>query len=333
LKKSYFELVSTIVAVTFCFAVARANAPTIRPRATWHDLGRGVWVVPEIVAVDREPDGNSVIFSVASGLVVFDTGRHEWHRNSILALANTQKKPIVAIVNSHWHLDHVSGNPTLRARYPGLRVYASDAIDGALTGFLADSAKESAKYVDDPQIPEAMREDIQADLGSIQNGASLKPDEVIAASRDLQIGGRTFRVNLARDAATHEDIWIYDPASGVAALGDLVTFPAPYLDTACPEGWSAALKVVVDTPFKTAIPGHGPVLTRAQVVQYQHAFDAFVACSASPDPPQLCANQWAESLKILLAGQPFDAIHAGKVASYYVDLLRANGGKSRYCQA
>lgn len=333
MKKSYVELVLAIVATTFGFAPVRAAAAAPISISIWRNLSRGVWLVPEEVRPDREPDGNSVIFAVPSGLVVFDTGRHEWHRNAILALANTQKKPIVAIFNSHWHLDHVSGNPMLRARYPGLRVYASDAIDGALTGFLADSAKESAKYVDDPQIPKTMREDIHADLGTIHNGSALKPDEVIAASRDLQIGGRTFSVNLARDAATHGDIWIYDPASAVAALGDLVTFPAPYLDTACPEGWSAALKVVLDTPFKTAIPGHGPVLTRPQVVLYQHAFDAFIACSASSDSQQLCANQWAGSLKVLLAGQPFDAIRAGKVATYYVDLLRANGGKSRYCQA
>ena len=93
------------------------------------------------------------------------------------------------------------------------------------------------------------------------------------------------------------------------------------------------MKVVVETPFKMAIPGHGPVLTRQQVVLYQHAFDAFIACSGSSESQQLCANQWADSLMVLLAGQPFDAVRAGKVASYYVDLLRANGGKSRYCQA
>jgi glyoxylase-like metal-dependent hydrolase (beta-lactamase superfamily II) len=85
-------------------------------------LGQGVWLVSEEVRPDREPDGNSVIFAVAPGLVVFDTGRHEWHRNAILALADTKKKPIVAIVNIHWHLDHVSGNPAFA---PGIQRRAS----------------------------------------------------------------------------------------------------------------------------------------------------------------------------------------------------------------
>jgi len=68
----------------------------------------------------------------------------------------------------------VSGNPQLRAEYPGLRVYATDAIDGALVAS-AQSAKDAAAYLDDPPIPQAMRDDIRADLLTIQNGANLSP--------------------------------------------------------------------------------------------------------------------------------------------------------------
>ena len=105
MKKSYIELVFAIVATTFGFAPVRANTIAPIPISTWRELSHGVWLVPEEVRSDREPDGNSIIFGVSSGLVVFDTGRHEWHRNAIIALADTQKKPIVAIFNSHWHLD------------------------------------------------------------------------------------------------------------------------------------------------------------------------------------------------------------------------------------
>ena len=54
----------------------------------------------------------------------------------------TLRLPVVAIVNSHWHLDHVSGNAALRAAYPRAQVYASDAIDGAMRGFLADYRRQ-----------------------------------------------------------------------------------------------------------------------------------------------------------------------------------------------
>jgi glyoxylase-like metal-dependent hydrolase (beta-lactamase superfamily II) len=129
------------------------------PAPAPQQVASGVWLIPGGILPDREPDGNTVIFDAPDGLIVVDTGRHSWHREAILSFARSQDKKIVAIVNSHWHLDHVSGDPALRAAYPGLKIYASDAIDNALTGFLASSAKDAAGYLDDPQMPEETKED------------------------------------------------------------------------------------------------------------------------------------------------------------------------------
>ncbi len=297
------------------------------------DVAPGVWLVPGGIPPDRQPDGNSVIFAAPAGLIVVDTGRHSWQREAILALAHAQKKEIVAIVNTHWHLDHVSGNPDLRAAYPGLRVYASNAIDGALEDFFPSSVKDSAAYLDDPQIPQETRDDIRGDLLTIQNGAALRPDEVISDSGTMALGGRPLRINLARDAATAGDVWLYDENSRVAVLGDLVTLPAPFLDTACPEGWKVALQQVADTPFEMAIPGHGGPMTRAQFQLYQAAFDAFIVCASSARPQGECASDWADSIRTLLADDPAEQQRARGMAAYYVDMLRANGGRSKFCEA
>ena len=274
-----------------------------------------------------------MIFEVPEGLVVMDTGRHEWHRQAVLELARSRQKPIVAIINSHWHLDHVSGNPTLRAAYPGLKVYASDAIDRALTGFLASSAKEAARYVNDPQIPKEMRADIRADVLTIQNGAALRPDVVIRTSGSMDLGGHEFHINLASNAATNGDVWLYDETSGVAALGDLVTLPAPFLDTACPDGWIAALAQVTTTPFALAIPGHGAPMAQAQFSLYRRSFESFIDCSRSARPAQECAANWASAVRSLLPQDPDELQRARKTAGYYIDMLRANSGRSKYCEA
>lgn len=296
-------------------------------------VATGVWMVPGGIPPDRQPDGNSVIFDAPAGLIVVDTGRHSWQREAILALARAQQKKIVAIVNTHWHLDHVTGNPDLRAAYPDLTVYASDAIDAALTDFFPASVKESAGYLDDPQIPQETRDDIRGDLLTIQNGAALKPDQVISESGTMTLGGRRLRLNLARDAATAGDVWLYDEQSRVAVLGDLVTLPAPFLDTACPEGWKVALQQVAATPFEVAIPGHGGAMTRAQFLLYQAAFEAFIACSNSVRPQDECATSWADSIRTLLAEDPPEQQRAREMAGYYVGMLRANGGRSKYCAA
>lgn len=300
---------------------------------TPQDLAPGAWLIPGGIRADRQPDGNSVVFAAPAGLVVVDTGRHRWHREAILSLARTQQQPIVAIVNTHWHLDHVSGNPDLRAAYPGLRVHASDAIVGALAGFLAASARDSAGYVDDPQIPASMREDIRADMRTIEHGAALGPDEVIERSGRMAIGGRTFDVHLAADAVTAADVWLYDATSRIAVLGDLVTLPAPFLDTACPDGWKTALADVGAVPFEVAIPGHGAPMTRAQFEHYRRAFEAFLACSASARPERECGAQWAESIEPLLPDAASEMASARQFAEYYAGLLRTHGGRSAHCAA
>jgi glyoxylase-like metal-dependent hydrolase (beta-lactamase superfamily II) len=294
-------------------------------------VASGVWLIPGGIRPNRQPDGNSVVFEAPEGLVVIDTGRHAWHREAILSLARAQRKDVVAIVNTHWHLDHVSGNPDLRAAYPQVRVHASSAIDGALTGFLPASAADSAAYLDDPEIPEETREDIRADLLTIQNGGALKPDVVIAASGTTALGGLALRISLVPDAVTAGDVWIYDSARRVAVLGDLVTLPAPFLDTACPQGWKAALDAVAATPFEVAIPGHGAPMSRAQFLLYQAAFEAFIDCSGSTATGDECAARWANSIRPLLGEDVREHKQARGMAASYVDLLRANGGRSRHC--
>ena len=122
-----------------------------------------------------------------------------------------------------------------------------------------------------------------------------------------------------------------DQASGIAALGDLVTLPAPYLDTACPDGWKAALSFVAATPFRIAVPGHGPPLTPDMFRSYRHSFERFLECAASARGKDECAAQWAGDVGPLISRD--DVPRATRGAAYYVDLLRKGGGRSRYCDA
>jgi glyoxylase-like metal-dependent hydrolase (beta-lactamase superfamily II) len=326
--RSRIGLALAALAVTSMSSGASPD-PTPLPQ----NLRPDVWLIAGGIPPGRQPDGNTVIFDAPNGLIVMDTGRHEWHRQAILAFASAQGRMLAAIVNSHWHLDHVSGNPALKAAYPQLRVYASDAIKDALSGFLAESARDAVGYLDDAKIPESTRADIRADLATIQDGAQLMPDVLITTSSVMTLAGRRLRINLAANAATAGDVWIYDERSKVAAVGDLVTLPAPFLDTACPAGWQAALAQVAATPFGTLIPGHGPPMSRAQFSIYQQEFAAFIACSNSSRAKAECAAQWSRGVGSLLGEDPREMQLARGMAEYYVDMLRANGGRSKYCKA
>ncbi len=88
-------------------------------------------------AAGTQPDGNTVILRARDGLIVVDTGRHVEHTQAILDFAKAANAPILAIINTHWHLDHIGGNAMLRRVYPGLQVLASGALANARSGFLA----------------------------------------------------------------------------------------------------------------------------------------------------------------------------------------------------
>lgn len=274
----------------------------------------------------RQPDGNSVILEGPEGLVVFDTGRHAAHSDAIRAEAARRGKPIVAIVNSHWHLDHVSGN--LRLDGPGVRVFASSAIDGALAGFLSNGAEQGRKAIASGQVSGTLADDVRGDIATFEAGARLRPDVVIDRSQTLTLAGRPLVVNLARNAATAGDVWLYDAQARRAIVGDLVTTAIPFLDTACPEGWVDALQQVAETGFETLVPGHGPVLSRAEFDLWRMAFENFVDCTAGDlRPMETCIGGWmaqarafipeAERPRVLsLAGYYGEAIRAGKLAQY-----------------
>jgi len=329
------DVVSTclrLLLVALPIAAARADSPP-SPAPDPMPVAPGVWLVPGSMTADRQPDGNSVLFQAPAGLVVVDTGRHASQGEAMLGLARARQEPVVAIVNTHWHLDHVSGNPLLRSQFPALHVYASDAIEGALRGFLARSARDAAGYLEDTSIPQSMRDDIQADLLTIQLGDALKPDVVVSAPGTMKIGGRPLQVHLARHAVTAGDVWLYDETARVVVLGDLVTLPAPFLDTACPDGWKSALGQVAAVPFEVAIPGHGGPMTPAQFALYRSAFGAFIDCANSTRSARECATQWADTIEPLLDRAADGKSRAAGLAGYYADLLRANGGRSGDCGA
>jgi len=187
----------------------------------------------------------------------------------------------VAVINSHWHLDHVSGNIGLRKAYPGIKVYGSGAINDALTRFLAKSAESSRQMLATGKLDPVEREELTTDLATIASGEALKPDVVLSHAETLAIGGRKLQIHVAKDAATAADVWVFDPSSGVVFVGDLVTFPAAFLDTACANGWKKALEEVERVPFRIVAPGHGPLLSRKHFRAYFQAFEKLLSCSDS----------------------------------------------------
>jgi len=268
-----------------------------------------------------QPDGNSVVFRAPDGLVVVDTGRHAAHTQRILEVARTSGLPVAVVVNTHWHLDHVGGNPAVRAAFPSVSVMGSRAIEDALTGFLADYRKQLVELVGTTGDP-AARGQYRDEVARIDAGRALAPDVAVEQAAARALAGRPMDLGLERFAVTAADVWLFDRPSGVLAAGDLVTLPVPLLDTACPSGWQAALARLSEVPFTLLVPGHGRPMDHASLARYRAGLDHLLACAASDVPEQACADGWLRDLGTLVPER--EHAFARALLAYYVpNLLRA----------
>lgn len=288
-------------------------------------------VIRGFFASGRQPDGNTVILASADGLIVFDTGRHADHAQQIADIARSHDEAVLAIINSHWHLDHISGNIPLRKMWPGATVYSNDAaLTDALGSFLARGLESNRTMAADPATPPALADDLRGDIVTVEKGALLHPGISVEGPVTLNIAGRVLQLHTA-SAASAGDIWLYDPAARLIASGDLVTLPAPFLDTACPANWSAALEDVLAQPFERLVPGHGREMTRADVMLYRDAFNALITCSGGPAEPLACAEAWAVAAAPLQENPETDDRYARGMAKSYVENVLRKGGVRDDC--
>ena len=308
-----------------CFVLCLATGV---PAATSHApyvLQRGQ------IDLNIGPDGNTVILDAPAGLVVFDTGRHPAHAQAILDYAKRVRKPIAAIVNSHWHLDHTTGNRDIRAAYPAAEIVASNAVVGALDGFLARSKASAEEALADPKLDPERRKRTERALAIVSDRADLVPAHPVTGSGMRAIAGRVFDLRLARDAATEGDVWLLVPDEQLVVAGDLVVAQVPFFDTGCETGWSAALDEIAGAKWITLIPGHGEPMDRAAFTRWHMAFTAYVDCAKSDASAADCAAGWMRDAAGFYTQGETAGVHALAVA-YVTDVLRAPPDKRMdYC--
>jgi glyoxylase-like metal-dependent hydrolase (beta-lactamase superfamily II) len=311
-----FTFLATLASCV-CASAQSADAPM--------QLASDVYVIRGAYPVGSQPDGNSIVILAREGIIVVDTGRHVSHTQQIVDFLKLGERPLVAIVNTHWHLDHIGGNVMLRAQFPGVQVYASDALRTAQTGFLASYRQQLEQAIAEAKPTDDVAP-WRTEIALIDAGPKLLPDHVIDRSRNVTLAGRRLAVHLEKNAATDGDVWLEDPTTGILLAGDLVTLPVPFLDTACASGWETALDHLAATRFDTLVPGHGVPMDRERFDLYRTAFHALRACAASDQATYACAKEWREGTGDLIALDDIPRVPA--MIDYYVKALRA---PARYC--
>ena len=308
-----------------------ASCATVEAADVTVEVAEGITLLPGQLQANRSPDGNSLIIRGNDGAVVVDTGRGNAHTQELIDLVAGLGVPLVGVVNSHWHLDHIGGNAQFRARWPGLHVYAHPSLDNALDGFHADYRKQLESYVPTLEAGSTERKRYQAELDLLKLDRQLAETDPVRESTTLDLGGRILEVHVSAHSVTEGDLWMFDPSTRTLVAGDLVTLPVPMFDSACPEGWKRALGELSEVRFKRLVPGHGAPMTPAAFATYRKAFDRLLECSAASADSKTCIDGWFADAKPLVSKA--DESYGRTLLAYYIDgfIKPDAAGRKRWC--
>ena len=205
--------------------------------------------------------GNSAVQAGRDGVLIVDTQFAPLASKLMAEIRKLNQGPLLFIINTHFHQDHVGGNAALaRLAEPGLA--------GAPLKIIGHEnvLNRLAKPIpNQPPIPPE----------------GLPVDEYFTPFKDVHMNGEAVIVYHEPNAHTDGDSVILFRGSDVVATGDIFTPDAyPFLDIehgGSVQGEIAALNHILDltVPAHTqeggtyVIPGHGRVCDEADVVEFR----------------------------------------------------------------
>jgi cyclase len=170
---------------------------------------------PKVVEVDKIRDnlyvlkgggGNTAVFIGATGVTVVDTKTAGWGQVILAKIQELTPKPVVRIINTHSHFDHVSGN----VEFPNVEVVAQENLKKVVEAWpsvygLTNTPPNVFKENNNKNLPTKSYKDKM----SIGSGA----DRI-----DLFYFGR---------GHTNNDSWVLFPALKVVHSGDMFAGKTP----------------------------------------------------------------------------------------------------------
>jgi len=188
--------------------------------------------------------GNVAVLNTDEGTVIVDTMTFQLQGSRIRQVAEELTgKPVIAIINSHYHLDHTHGNPAFD---PGVRVISTERTLHHLK---------------------------QTDMEFFSEALHTLPNETFSESYRVSFGNKHLQLLSPGRGHTDGDLVVLFEEERVIHMGDLL-FNGHYPNIDLEAGgsvmeWTDTLENTLLLSFDVVIPGHGPVTDRAGIKQFQ----------------------------------------------------------------
>jgi len=228
----------------FAFCLTSSVHAELRYELQPQPLAEGVWLLEGSTASFDKANGGNIVntgFIVTdSGVVVIDSGPSRRYGEAMReAIARVTDRPIIKVLLTHHHPDHVLGNQAF-----------ADVPIAALAG-TTELLREQGN---------AMAENMYRLVGDWMRGTEVVLPTESVTTGTLQVGGRTLRL-LALRGHTGADLAILDERSGVLFAGDILFYQRALTTPNSPglDVWLADLDTLQALPWKRLVAGHGPV--------------------------------------------------------------------------
>jgi glyoxylase-like metal-dependent hydrolase (beta-lactamase superfamily II) len=196
-------------------------------------------------AANRGFMSNAGFVVTDAGVVVFDAlGTPALGRAMLAAIAKVTRQPVVRVIVSHYHADHIYGLQEFKRAGAEIWAYRSAEL-----------------YIGSPLAAERLAQR-RAELSPWVDADTrvVPPDVWLDGNTDFRFGGLTFRVVHAGPAHAPDDVMLYVVEDRLLFAGDLLfAGRIPFVGNADSKGWLGALDKMIAWHPAVVVPGHGPV--------------------------------------------------------------------------
>jgi len=261
-------------------------------------VGDGVYAA--IAAPRFKTNCNAAVILTDDGVIVVDSHSKPSASRALYAqIQEISKKPVIKLVNTHFHWDHWQGNESYAATNPKLEIIASQNTKDNLTK--ADSGVGGVPFIEkqiaalpaeidqlkadvqkesDPAKKKNLESNLQQAESFLQELKSMKPalpTRTVSTTVTLKEHGREIQLHVLGRAHTNGDLFIYLPKEKVVASGDALIDWMPFMNDGYPEDWINTLTALEKLDFTSIVPGHGDVRPKSHLAFFRGYFVDLIA--------------------------------------------------------
>ena len=200
--------------------------------------------------------GNIAILATEEGVLIVDNKYSYSYDDITRQISTVTLQPIRYVLNTHHHFDHAGSNASFM---PGAQVIGHENVRvNMLRNFGPSASPEGA------------------------------PKITYSDQTSVHLGGVEVQAHHLGCGHTNGDSVILFPSQRTVHTGDLFIWGdrmdgstmAPFIDYyngGCASDWVATLDRLLELDFDTVIPGHGPLLRKAEVRIFRDKFEQLVS--------------------------------------------------------